>query len=66
MIKKKLALFLFATILGTSAMAQDKKVEKEKEVVKSENTEKKEIQKEVKTTEENGVKKLTIIQLKTE
>jgi hypothetical protein len=64
MIMKKLALFLFATILGTSVMAQEKKVVKEKEVVKkevkSETADKKEIRKEVKMIEENGEKVLTI------
>jgi len=61
---KKLALFLFATILGTSVMAQEKKVVKEKEVVKkeikSENVESVEIRKEVKMIEEKGEKVLTI------
>jgi hypothetical protein len=57
---KKLALFLIATLLGTSAMAQDKKVVKEKEAVKAESTGRKEIRKEVKMIEENGEKTLTI------
>ncbi len=62
---KKLTLFLFATILGLNAMAQEEKVVKEVEVVKKEvkatNEDKKEIRKEVKMIEENGEKILTIV-----